>query len=144
MMKTVSSILAFRLQHNFSSSCIQSVGLAFGSSVAEEQQSKNRGHMNSASIEPEGTREEEMLREYDFTGGTRGKHYQAYRNGHSVTVHQADGSAVVQHFQLAEGAVMLDPEVRQYFPDSDAVNFALRMLISLIPKEHAATTTEEA
>ncbi len=97
--------------------------------------------MNSASIEPEGTREEKMLPEYDFTGGTRGKHYQAYRSGHRVTVHQTDGSTVVQHFQLEEGAVMLDPEVREYFPDSETVNNALRMLISLIPKER--TTTSE-
>ncbi|HSH79248.1 MAG TPA: hypothetical protein VLA19_12045 [Herpetosiphonaceae bacterium] len=98
--------------------------------------------MNSASIEPEGTREEEMLPEYDFTGGTRGKHYQAYRAGHRVTVHQTDGSTVVQHFKLEEGAVMLDPEVREYFPDSETVNNALRMLISLIPKERTTTTSE--
>ncbi len=98
--------------------------------------------MNDASIESDGTDEEAMLPEYDFTGGIRGKHYQAYRVGHTVTIHQADGSSVVQHFKLEEGAVMLDPEVRQYFPDSETVNNALRMLISLIPKEAAAKTPE--
>lgn len=97
--------------------------------------------MNNASPEPEDIGEEEMLPEYDFTGGTRGKHYQAYRNGHTVTVHQADGSATSQHFKLEEGAVMLDPEVRRYFPDSEAVNKALRILISLIPREPAANDT---
>ena len=28
-----------------------------------------------------------MLPEYNFTGGVRGKHAQAYRQGHSVTIH---------------------------------------------------------
>ncbi len=98
--------------------------------------------MKNARTEPEDTNEEEMLPEYDFTAGTRGKHSQAYRAGHTVTVHRADGSSTVQHFKLEEGAVMLDPEVRQYFPDSETVNNALRMLISLIPKEPAAKTPE--
>ena len=34
---------------------------------------------------------DEMLPEYDFSVGTRGKHYQAYRQGHSVTIYQEDG-----------------------------------------------------
>lgn len=53
---------------------------------------------------------EDMLPEYDFTGGTRGKHYQAYRQGHRVTIHQEDGTTIVQQVNLEEGAVMLDPE----------------------------------
>ena len=75
-----------------------------------------------------------MLPEYDFTGGLRGKHYQAYRNGHTVTVHQEDGTEIVQHFTLEDGAIMLDPDVREYFPDAETVNQALRSLISLFPK----------
>lgn len=79
--------------------------------------------------------QDDLLPEYDFTDkkGVRGKHYQAYRQGHTVQIHQADGTLNVQHFTLAEGAVMLEPDVRVYFPDSDAVNAALRSLIRLIP-----------
>lgn len=77
----------------------------------------------------------DMLPEYDFQGGARGKHHKAYREGHTVKVHQADGTTNVHYFTLEDGAVMLEPDVRQYFPDSDTVNKALRVLISLVPEE---------
>jgi hypothetical protein len=75
------------------------------------------------------------LPEYNFTGkkGTRGKYYRAYRKGHQVRIHREDGSVTVQNFTLEEGAIMLEPDVRKYFPDSESVNKALRSLISLIP-----------
>ncbi len=76
-----------------------------------------------------------MLPEYDFRGGVRGKHYEAYRRGHAVTVCKTDGTIDVQHFKLEEGAVMLEPDVREYFPDSETVNKALRGLITLLPKK---------
>ncbi len=77
----------------------------------------------------------ETLPDYDFSGmeGVRGKYYRKYRQGHTVRIHRQDGSTEVRHFKLEDGAVMLDPEVRTYFPDSDAVNRALRGLIELIP-----------
>jgi hypothetical protein len=77
-----------------------------------------------------------MLPEYDFRGkkGVRGKHCRAYRQGHTVRVHQDDGTVVERHFALEEGAVMLEPDVRAYFPTSESVNQALRCLITLIPK----------
>lgn len=81
----------------------------------------------------------DMLPEYDFSQGTRGKHYKAYREGHEVKVHKSDGTTVVQCFKLEEGAVMLESDVRKYFPDSDAVNNALRSLIQLIPGKLRAT-----
>jgi hypothetical protein len=84
--------------------------------------------------------DDDIRAEYDFTGGVRGKHYKALRNGYTVKIHQADGTTVVQHYKLEEGAVMLDPDVREYFPDSDAVNDALRSLIALIPKKQKAGT----
>ncbi len=92
--------------------------------------------MSGISAKPDETSDSDMLSEYDFTGGVRGKHYQAYRDGHTVTVHRDGDTAIVQHFKLEDGAVMLDPEVREYFPDSEAVNKALRVLITLIPKQH--------
>ena len=33
---------------------------------------------------------------------------------------------------MTEGTVLLQPDVRKYFPDSDAVNSALRSLIALM------------
>jgi hypothetical protein len=86
---------------------------------------------NSKSLERDG----EMLPEYDFRDGVRGKHYQAYRKGHTVTIHKNDGTSVVQHFKLEEGAVVLDPDVQAHFPNSLAVNKALRCLIPLLPKK---------
>ncbi len=82
-------------------------------------------------------KERDMRAEYDFKnmkGGVRGKYYQAYRAGHTVKITEADGSVVEQHFSLEDGAVMLEPDVRRYFPDSESVNRTLRALIALLPK----------
>ena len=77
--------------------------------------------------------------EYDFTkmaGGVRGKYYKAYRTGHTVKIHKTNGTTLVQHFKLEDGAVMLEPDIRGYFPNSEIVNKALRCLIPLLPKKH--------
>jgi hypothetical protein len=55
---------------------------------------------------------DEMLPEYDFSGGVRGKYYQAYTQSSNV--------------------VILDPDVAEIFRDSDSVNEALRLLAKLI------------
>jgi hypothetical protein len=90
--------------------------------------------MKNKQIEPE---PDDMLAEYDFTGkkGVRGKYHAAYQQGHTVKVYQDDGSVTVQYFTLQDGAVMLEPDVREYFPDSESVNKALRSLIALVPKK---------
>ncbi|MEW6028674.1 MAG: hypothetical protein ACOYZ8_01150 [Chloroflexota bacterium] len=72
----------------------------------------------------------EMRAEYDFSRGARGRHAAAYAEGHSVTIHKKDGTTVVQNFRLEEGAVIIEPDVRKYFPDAESVNRALRSLIS--------------
>ena len=54
---------------------------------------------------------DELRTEYDFSGGVRGKHYEAYREGTNV--------------------VFLDPDVAQVFQDSASVNQALRLLLKL-------------
>lgn len=89
---------------------------------------------------------DDMRPEYDFasmSGGVRGKYYRAYRAGHTVKIHRADGTTVVQHFEPEEGIVVLAPDVREYFPDSEAVNKALRGLIALIPQKREATVETE-
>lgn len=70
-----------------------------------------------------------MRQEYDFRTGVRGKHYKAYRKGHAVKIHKSNGSVLVQHFALEEGAIMLDPDLKKRFRNSDAVNKALRSLL---------------
>jgi hypothetical protein len=78
---------------------------------------------------------DEILSEYDFSRGIRGKHYRAFREGYTVTIHHPDGTQTTQRFQPEKEAVVLDPDVQKYFPDAEAVNHALRGLIALIPKE---------
>jgi len=83
---------------------------------------------------------DDMRAEYDFTGGVRGKYYKAMQAGYTITVHKADGSTVVKEVKPQMGAVVLEPDVQSYFPDSESVNAALRSLISLIPSERKAIT----
>ena len=58
---------------------------------------------------------EDMLPEYDFSKGVRGKYYNSYQEGSNV--------------------VVLEPEVAVEFPDSKSVNEALKHLIQII-KNH--------
>jgi hypothetical protein len=82
-----------------------------------------------------GTDQDDMLAEYDLSGkkAERGRYYRACREGYTVEIKEDDGTVKTQHFTLHDGAVMLDPDVRAYFPDSESVNKALRSLIALIP-----------
>ena len=80
----------------------------------------------------------DMQAEYDFSamkGGVRGKHYEAYRAGHTIKIHQDDGTTLVQNFKLEDGAVVIEPDLREYFTDAASVNNALRCLIPLLPKK---------
>ena len=54
---------------------------------------------------------DDMLPEYDFSHGVRGKHHLAYKMGTNV--------------------VFLDPDVAAAFADSTSVNQALRLLLRL-------------
>lgn len=72
----------------------------------------------------------DMRDEYDFSRGVRGKHYREYRKGHSVHINKEDGSTSVQYFTQEDGSVMLDPDIKVHFPDSESVNKALRSLIA--------------
>jgi hypothetical protein len=61
--------------------------------------------------EPNVTNESEMRSEYDFSGGVRGKYYEAYQQSTNV--------------------IVLDPDVAEIFRDSAAVNEALRLLAKI-------------
>ena len=75
---------------------------------------------------------DEMLAEYDFSKAERGKFHRPLDKGYIVHVKQSDGTEVVNHYTLAEGTILLAPDVREYFSDSEAVNEALRSLIHLM------------
>jgi hypothetical protein len=57
----------------------------------------------------------DMLEEYDFSGGVRGKYAKRYAEGTNV--------------------VVIDPDVAEYFPDHDSVNEALRSLTAIIKRQ---------
>ena len=54
---------------------------------------------------------DDLRPEYDFSGGVRGKHHEAYRRGTNV--------------------ILLDPDVAEVFKNSETVNAALRLLLTL-------------
>lgn len=88
-------------------------------------------------VQLEGT---DMRTEYDFRGGVRGKHYKAMQAGYTITIHKADGTTIVKDVIPKEGAVVLEPDIQAYFPDSDSVNRTLRCLIPLLPQKRSART----
>jgi hypothetical protein len=119
----------------FWSWCIRNVLRIFGLSVAERPREKSATSMKKEQTKITSSSEDTMRAEYDFRGGVRGKHYHAYQSGHTVKIHNADGTVEVHEYPLKDGAVLLAPDVREYFPDSEAVNTALRTLISLVPHQ---------
>ena len=60
----------------------------------------------------------DMLEEYDFSSGVRGKYAKRYTEGTNV--------------------VVIDPDVAEYFPDHDSVNEALRNLAAIIKRQKKA------
>jgi hypothetical protein len=98
--------------------------------------------MKKDSTKSKASRLDEPREEYDFRTGIRGKHHKAYRQGHSVVIHKTDGTIATQNYKLEEGAVILDQDVRDYFPTAEAVNTALRALIALIPEKQPKRATK--
>ena len=84
----------------------------------------------------------DMRPEYDFSQlqpvGERGRHAKAMRKGYTTIMNHPDGTKEVTHYRPLPGSVVLDQDVRAYFPSSDAVNAALRGLIALIPARRRA------
>ena len=73
---------------------------------------------------------DEMLPEYDLSAAFRSKYPEAMRHGYTTTVHHPDGTATQTfHLPLPEGAIMLDPDLWAYFPDSATVNQVLHLLV---------------
>jgi hypothetical protein len=64
--------------------------------------------------------DQDMMKEYDFTKGVRGKYAERYAAGNNL--------------------VVLDPDVAEVFPDSASVNRALRALSAII-RQHSAESS---
>ena len=54
----------------------------------------------------------DMLEEYDFSKGIRGKYAKKYAEGTNL--------------------VLIDPDIANFFPDDESINEALRSLINII------------
>ena len=61
----------------------------------------------------------DMLEEYDFSKGIRGKYSKKYAEGTNV--------------------VVIDPDVAKFFPDHDSVNQDLRSLTEIIKRQKKKT-----
>jgi hypothetical protein len=87
---------------------------------------------------------DDILPEYDLKDkkGVRGKYAKAMRKGYSVRILNEDGTVTVQDFVPKDNTVLLDPDVKVYFPDSESVNRALRSLIDLIPEKKTRRVAE--
>ncbi len=94
--------------------------------------------MKKAMSKMASVKDSDMRAEYDFSAGVRGKHCRAMQGGYTITVHKADGTTVVKDVMPKDNAVLLEPDVHEYFPDSRSVNEALRCLIPLLPKRRKA------
>lgn len=90
-------------------------------------------------------KDDDMLPEYDLksTKGVRGKYAKALKQGYSIWVTNDDGTVSVKQFVPRENTVVLDPDVKAYFPDSKSVNRALRSLIDLIPEKSGKQVAEK-
>lgn len=65
-------------------------------------------------------RDPDMLDEYDFSQGVRGRYVQRFAQGSNV--------------------VVLSPDVAEVFPDSESVNNALRLLVEIAGKSVGRAT----
>jgi len=81
------------------------------------------------------------IKPVDFSAGVRGKHSAAFRRGHTVKIHHEDGTVEARRFLPDRDAVVLDKDVKSYFPDAEAVNNALRALISIMPHKRKRAST---
>jgi len=87
---------------------------------------------------------DDLRPEYDFSGGVRGTYAQALKEkGYTIRVYHRDGTFSEKQV-LGEQTVTLEPDVREYFPNSEAVNRALRTLISLVPEKRKTASKKAA
>lgn len=69
-------------------------------------------------------RDSDMLDDYDFSQGVRGKYVQRFAQGSNV--------------------IVLSPDLVEMFPDSEAVNNALRLLVDIANKNVRTPLAKQA
>ena len=67
-----------------------------------------------------------MRPEYDFTGGVRGKHAAAMRQGSTRMVHHADGTREITTVRPLEGSIGFPEELEKFW--------ALALLAARLPE----------
>lgn len=77
------------------------------------EQSLFDNSMNDTKHNAQFEEDDKILPLYDFADGIRGKHAQAYQQGHRVLIYKRNGAIEQQEFTLPEGAVVLGPDVRR-------------------------------
>jgi hypothetical protein len=78
-----------------------------------------RAEENDGVMKKAREKNDEMLREYDFSQGVRGKYAQRYSRGSNV--------------------VVLEPDVAKVFPNAEIVNASLRSLAKIIRRRKSVT-----
>lgn len=94
-----------------------------GLSAPEKPPNKREGFMNN---EVKNEMEDELRPEYDFAqmkGGVRGKYIEQYRRETNL--------------------VLLDADVAQAFPNDEAVNTALRLLMQIAQRQQTNTVVQQ-
>ncbi len=71
----------------------------------------------------ESERDPDMLEHYDFSQGVRGKYVERFAQGSNV--------------------VVLAPDVAEVFPDSEAVNTALRLLVEVADRSTSKVSAHQ-
>jgi hypothetical protein len=66
----------------------------------------------------------DMLEEYDFSKGVRGKYSKKYEEGTNV--------------------VVIDPDLVKFFPDHDSVNETLRSLVAIMKRQNVKLMHSES
>ena len=84
----------------------------------QEKQPKKKGNIVKVM-----SNDPDMLKEYDFSKGIRGKYAKKYKKGTNV--------------------VIIDPDVAEFFPDENSVNDALRSIIPIIKKREKRTAEQD-
>ena len=72
------------------------------------------GRQQNMKEKPMKKQDDDMLEEYDFSKGIRGKYAKKYAEGSNV--------------------VVIEPEIAKEFPDAESVNEALKYLMLIIKK----------
>ena len=81
---------------------------------------KRSEFMSKANYTPSQLDEDDLLPEYDFSKGVRGKHHQAYRQAHSVTIDHQDGTTTTKEFPPSKTIAKLTAENHIVLPQSIA------------------------